>query len=58
MVQLTYEEMNCIRGGLGLPVIIDITVLPDPIPSNPYDMPALPAGDKRKPRPGSGGISA
>lgn len=63
MVQLTYEEMNCIRGGI---LLIDSVNSPNIIsPINGVFISAVApdtisavTGDKRTPRPGSGGVSA
>ncbi len=63
MVQLTYEEMNCIRGGISL---IDSVIASNIIsPINGVftsgiapDLVSADTGDKRTPRPGSGGVSA
>lgn len=55
MVQLTYEEMNCIRGGIL--VITSTDLLNTTAPAVTLDiLAAAPADDKRKPRPG-GGVS-
>ncbi len=56
MVQLTYEEMNCIRGGI-LVITSTTDLLNTTAPAVTLDiLAAAPADDKRKPRPG-GGVS-
>ena len=63
MVQLTYGEMICIRGGI---LLIDSVIAPNIIsPINGIFLSAVApdtlsaaTGDKRTPRPGSGGVSA
>ena len=59
MVQLTYDEMSCIKGGISVDVIL-VNFLPVPA-SPPLISPVswfASSGDKRTPRPGSGGVSA
>jgi len=57
MVQLTYEEMNCIRGGVSINANANgLANANSPVTVPPADMAAAPSGDIRQPRPGSGGV--
>ena len=62
MVQLTYEEMKCIRGGYVLTVstfdLLTVTTSPLTTVTTIVDTSIAASGDKRTPRPGSGGVSA
>ena len=62
MVQLTYEEMNCIRGGFALIVnavdLLNVTPPPLIAATDSVAISTAASGDKRTPRPGSGGVSA
>ena len=60
MVQLTHDEMNCIRGGYLTSISSTLTTVTSttPVIADPTLLLAIASGDKRTPRPGSGGVSA
>lgn len=58
MVQLTYEEMNCIRGGVNANASATGLANAASALTGGVDPAAAAGGDIRKPRPGSGGVNS